>query len=148
MDFLAKAKKLKPKLKERIVSPKSVSVTKDDWMKKGNEFMMDFGEHIVGYITLAFNVKSVCGPAPDSPLEIKFLFAEDKREFEEGEYNGNLSSSWFQHETVHIDDALSPFTLPRRYAFRYVKVIFTTNTEYFVSLKYCNVKAVTSADIQ
>lgn len=148
MDYLKKAKKLMPKLYERIVRPLSDTIPKtDDWMRKDGSFTLDFGEHLVGNITLSVIIKSPCGLIPDSPLHIEFKFAENLLEFDEKPYNGNLSSSWFQTEVVHVDNPLEPFELPRRYAFRYVKVTFLANTEYYVAYKDCFVKAVTSADV-
>lgn len=149
MDFLKKAELLMPTLKERTVRPIAVlGCENKKKMRKGDSIFLDFGEHLVGNLTFSVDIESPCGPVPDSPLRAEFHFAERMPEFEDKPYNGTLSESWIQKEIVNIDYPLFPFELPRRYAFRYVKITFTANTEYSVIYKECFVKAITSADTE
>jgi len=148
MTFLEKATALKPILNTRRVYPLKESVPKEDLkMRCGEGFTLDFGEHLVGHITLFVKCTRAYDSAPDSPLEVHFQFAEVPLEFEEGPYTGSLSSSWFQTETVKIDNPFEPIILPRRYAFRYLKITFPANTGYWASYKDCYVDAITSADV-
>lgn len=143
--YLEKALSLKPLLNKKTVRP--VKVTGEgEWLRDGGSLLLDFGTHLVGRITLALDCRRDDDLSPDSPLLVEFKFAEVLSELEERPYSGGMSRSWFQHETVHIDNPLEAFTLPRRYAFRYAKITFTANTSYSVRYAGCTVTAVTSAD--
>lgn len=144
MDFLRRADALMPQIIKKRVYPLKESEPKDKPMRCGNGFTLDFGSHVVGYLTL--NV--VPDAVPDSPLEIVFRFAEMPFELDDIPYNGGLSSTWMQKETVYIDcPGTDVITLHRRYAFRYVDVRFPGNTAYSVKYvsSYCT--TVSSADI-
>ena len=144
-NFLNKAKALTPKL----ITGRAEARPADYKVYKGQNgvFELDFGHHLVGYVTLYFDVKRGNDNSPDAPLEAVLKFGEIPEETEEFSYTGGLSSSWIQRETVHIDNPLKPYKLPRRYAFRYLKITLTANTSYNVALKKCVVKTVTSADV-
>jgi len=87
----------------------------------GDGFILDFGEHLTGYFT--FSLCSFDIPV-DAPVRLSFVFGETLAEVAEplDPYSGTLSRSWFQDETVNIDDVPQTVRMPRRYAFRYVKV--------------------------
>lgn len=140
--FLKKARKMYPKMYSEEFYPLKETLPGEKWMRCGDSFTLDFGTHIVGYIKL----KVRCDNVPDSPLKVVFRFAEMPFEFEDYPYTGSLSSSWFQEETVHADNPLKEIALPRRYAFRYVKITFPANTGYRVQYEYCTAESVTSAD--
>lgn len=142
--MLEKAKRLYPAFYETECAPLAASEPGEDvWMRNGGNFILDFGTHLVGYVTLTVE----CEHVPDSPLEIVFEFAEDKCEFDTSQYKGGLSSSWIQRETVYSDDPRDPISLPRRYAFRFLKITFPANTAYTVRYISCTARAVTSADM-
>ncbi len=145
MDFLKKAYDLMPVIRESIARPVS-GIPEGRTMRDGDSFMLDFGTHVVGYITLAVNVEKPGGDTADSPLAVEFKFYENLCEDTEEVYTGGMSRSWFQVQTVFADNPYEPLELPRRYAFRYVKITFPANTSYAVSYKDCFVRTVTSAD--
>ena len=142
--WYAKAEQTMPKLFSREVKPVGlVKVVQDTsafqgWralsegeackalgrpMNPGDSFTLDFGEHLVG--TLAFSLVET-RPVIDAPVRLKFIFAEVPLELGEDarkiESLPTLSRSWLQHEVVTIDVVPSEVRLPRRYAFRYVKI--------------------------
>jgi alpha-L-rhamnosidase len=89
--------------------------------KTNDSFTIDFGNHQVGYIDLSI---IPIGSHQDAPLRLKLKFGEMPCEIGESfeNYNGWLSKSWLQEETINIDVLPSNITLRRRYAFRYLRV--------------------------
>ncbi|UJF34516.1 alpha-L-rhamnosidase-related protein [Paenibacillus hexagrammi] len=165
--FVEKAEALLPELQESIVTPKRVIDVIADadafqgWsaeetisleeltgssLGKDDSFILDFGDHQVGYVS--FTVKPVGSP-PDAPLGLKLIFGEMPCEVAESfdSYNGWLSKSWLQEETMYIDILPAEIRLPRRYCFRYMKVmVLDTSRKYTVAFSDIQCKAVTSAD--
>lgn len=96
-------------------------------LKRDDSLIIDFGDHYVGQFKI--NIQHVGSPQ-DAPLALHLKFAEVPAEFSyhAANYNGWLSKSWIQEETIHIDQLPVELRLPRRYAFRYVqlKVIDTS----------------------
>jgi hypothetical protein len=160
------AESLKPKLNETIVLPVSVVKAEADssrylrwkmvkeysaeevktkWFKKGESFIVDFGEHRVGYVS--FKAVGV-GDQFDAPTHLRLTFGEvpgDVAESFEG-YKAWISSSWLPVETIHIDELPSRMELPRRYAFRYMKVeVLDTSSRYAFRMEDLTLKAVSSA---
>jgi hypothetical protein len=61
-------------------------------------------------------------------------------------YNGTLSRAWLQDEVINIDVLPSTVELPRRYAFRFVKVaVVDTSPNYAVRLDRVQATALSSA---
>ncbi|KJD44547.1 family 78 glycoside hydrolase catalytic domain [Paenibacillus terrae] len=124
----------------------SVSTLSQQHYGKGDEFILDFGTHQVGY--LSFSVRPVGSP-PDASLHLKLTFGEMPVEVAEpfSNYTGWISSSWLQEETLYIDVLPGAIQLPRRYSFRYVKFeIKDTSMKYRVAFDDIQIQAVTSAD--
>ena len=163
--WLKKAKENIPVLSETIKQPKEVvNIVKDDaafqgWkvvpaspvrdfykasLKSQSSFIIDFGEHITGYFTFAV---SELNRTPDAPARIKFTFGEVPSELMTPFDNQNtgLSRAWLQDEIVTVMTVPDTITIPRRLAFRYVKVelLHAPNYDFAVSDMSC--KAVTSA---
>ncbi|WP_066052279.1 alpha-L-rhamnosidase-related protein [Robertmurraya korlensis] len=167
--FIQKAESLKPELKSSMVKPERlVEVNLDPsvmhgWkvepassidaldkreFKKGDSFIVDFGDHQVGYLT--FRVRPVGSP-PDAPLKLKLTIGEMPVEMGEPfeNYDGWLSSAWLQEETIFVDVLPETITLPRRYSFRYVKFeVLATSQKYQVMFEDIECRAVTSADLE
>lgn len=165
--FETTANDLKPQLFEEIKKPKQIvtirkntdkihgweAVPESDITKltelsfgKGEKVTLDFGDHIVGYLSLAVNP---VGSPPDAPLHIRFKFGEMPVEIGESSssYDGWISSSWIQEEVFHIDKLPTVFKLERRYSFRYLEIeVLNTSPKYTVSFEDIRVRAVTSAD--
>lgn len=121
----------------------------DDWMsrrlKPGDSFVVDFGEHLVGRLSLRLGERE---RSMDAPCRMKFIFAEVPGELGEPieSYRGGLSRSWFQEEIVNFDFAPMDYTLPRRYAFRYVRVEVLSCPWGKPVLEWMKAVAETSAD--
>ncbi len=113
---------------------------------KGQSVIADFGDHRVGY--LSFEVRPAGSP-PDAPLKLRLTFGEMPVEMAVpfAIYDGSLSSSWLQEETLYVDVLPGKVSLPRRYSFRYVKLeVLDTSPKYRVSFFNLKCMTVTSAD--
>ena len=165
--FLDIAENLKPNLIESIVYPISeIEIVSDknslhgwkvnkigeiDNLKErsfdSNEsFIVDFGDHNVGYLNLKINST---GSPQDAPLRLKLTLGEVPCEIAEPHenYNGWISRSWLQEEIINIDILPCNLTLPRRYAFRYLKIeVIATSQKYNVQFEEISCTAVTSAN--
>ncbi len=164
-DFLAKARALEPKRFERTVCPvKTVELVPRDGdiaaipkshsfdvtapMGRDDEICLDFGEHVVG--TVSFRLTSVGSP-PDAPAFLRLRFAEIPYELaaDVGSVHSEISRSWIQEELLHVDDLPAHVTLPRRYAFRYLRItVEDTSPKYRVVIGDVRCLAVTSADMR
>ncbi|CAM3637338.1 sugar hydrolase [Marinicrinis lubricantis] len=166
-NLVQKAQVLIPSLHESIVRPAQViEVVRDEgafqgWsvhpvdsfeslreksLGKNDSFVLDFGDHQVGY--LALKLRPTGSPA-DAPLRLKLIFGEMPCEIGEDfdDYDGWLSRSWLQDEIINIDVLPCEMKLPRRYAFRYVKIIvMETSVKFNVQFEDIYCTAVTSAD--
>ena len=123
---------------ERVAPAKELS--------RGDNLVFDFGRHLVGRVTLSL---SHAGSHPDAPAFIKLKFAETPGELWEdaSAYDGWLSRSWIQEETLHVDTLPAEVTLPRRYAFRYVKLtVLDTSPKYRLVATGARCVSETSAD--
>jgi alpha-L-rhamnosidase len=163
--WLTIAEATKPKLTETIKKPIGiVSVIKDDavyqgWkvepksaidslyvgsFKKQSGIVLDFGEHLTGFVT--FKIEDLKRVA-DAALRLKFTFAEVPAEaaLPFDPYTGTLSRAWLQDEIVTISEVPNTITIPRRVAFRYVK-IEVLGSSIYSDFKITNIelKATTS----
>lgn len=124
----------------------SVQKWKENSYGKGDSFVLDYGDHQVGYVKLALRST---GSPQDAPLKIKLTFGEMPCEIGEPfeSYNGWLSSSWLQEELLFVDVLPAEIKLPRRYCFRYIKVeVLDTSVKYKVAFDHIICEAVTSGD--
>lgn len=115
-------------------------------LKKGDEIILDFGDHQVGYLNLQLDYE---GSHPDAPVWLRIHFAEQPVELFENakDYHGWISSSWIEEEQIHVDVIPSVVKLPRRYAFRYVKIeILDISSKFSLVVKDAICTAVSSAD--
>lgn len=161
-ELLEHAEDMKPVLHHSIVEPvggfklkERYSPEKEDMtlhriyhlaMGKDENLCLDFGNHFVGYLTLELSYR---GSHPDAPAFLKLKFAESFSELSENSinYDGWLSSGWIQEEYVHVDVLPARITLPRRYAFRYLKItMMDTSPKYKLVVRHAEVMAETSAD--
>lgn len=134
--FLEKAACNEPEIYQKEIQPVRFGVPVPDaskWFKyrfeerqesdsliAGESVYVDFGDHYTGH--LSFQMSEV-GLYPDSPIKVHIKFAENlyELEYDFDSYNDGLVSSWLQEEILYID-APTVVKLPRRYAFRYVKL--------------------------
>ena len=138
--YLLKAKALKPELKKTTVTADCGSVV----LAQGEKTVVDFGTHLVGYLSLKLSYE---GSIPDAPALLRIKFCEIEREIHEdtSDYNGWISKSWIQEEYVHADDIPSVLKLERRYAFRYVLIeVVSVSSKYKLVIDSASATAVTS----
>lgn len=163
--FLHKADQCKPELKSITVFPAAVvDISRNEAgavgiakaapaqsmaarpMKKDEELILDFGTHVVGYLTLRLRAT---GNPQDSPAYLRLKFSEIAREIPErsSDYNGWLSKSWIQEEFLHIDELPAEITLPRRYAFRFLQIqVIDTSPKWQLVVESASCRAVSAVD--
>ena len=164
--WLAQAEDAKPKLIERMVRPVRLVRPVEDpkaflgWrfeaintpeslfrkpLHPGEVFYFDFGDHLTGRFSFRLGryEKYV-----DAPPRIRFVFGEIPAEtILPCGTNGTVSSSWHQDETVTVDLVPSTVEIPRRLAFRYVKMTVEASSPYSdFCLEDLSMRATTSAD--
>ena len=111
--------------------------------RKMRTVTLDFGRHVTGH--LHFRLKTI-GDVMDCPVRLKFTCAEVPSELNEpfDPWKGSLSRAWMQDETftTHVSDR--DLCLPRRVAFRYLKVeLLGGNFDFALDSVRC--EATTSA---
>lgn len=166
--WLKKADEYKPALKETIKHPtgivklekdaaafqgwKAVSAGGMDQLynkpvnKTNSGIVIDFGEHMTGYCT--FTLKTLRGDM-DAPLRLKLTFGEVPAELVTpfDPYPGGLSRAWLQDETVTVSVLPATITIPRRVAFRYVKIEWLGSGGYELGFTDIQFKASTSVTV-
>lgn len=150
-EMLEKAAALAPELHERAVAPVAVRDAGGEayeaaGLAAGDAVVIDFGEHLVGHVSLDLGSR---GSHPDAPAWLRVGFAERLCEFDEKleEYHGWISRGWIQSEEIRVDELPCVLELTRRYAFRYVRVeVVDVSSKYQVVLRGCSAAATTSAD--
>ncbi len=110
----------------------------------GDSFILDFGDHRVGYLSFRMRHDD---RYLDAPVKVRLRFGETAYELSRdfATYHGGLCASWLQDDTVSIDFP-ETVTLPRRYCFRYLEVT-VLSTPRPVRLTDFAVRCVTSADL-
>jgi hypothetical protein len=165
--WLAKAAQATPKLSRTTMKPVAVVKVQKDatsfqgWkmvasgkpdsvcnkpLLPGNSFILDFGQHFAGRLT--FSLRRFDIPV-DAPVRLALLFGEVPAELGASfdPYSGGLARSWRQDEVFNFDDVPQTVTLPRRYAFRYVKVTVVSASTYGkFGFSDIHAEALTSAD--
>lgn len=140
--FLRKAEALKPQLHTRTLTAPGSEMP----LKKGGCLCLDFGEHLVGHVTVKLGFT---GSHPDAPALLRLKFAERLSELGENveDYHGWISASWVQQEQVHVDVLPCTLPLPRRYAFHYVQIeVLDISAKYDLVVESATCEAVSSAD--
>lgn len=112
----------------------------------GEGFILDFGEHLTGQLELSVQAFDI---PVDAPVRLALVFGEVLAEVAEplDSYAGTLARSWLQEEIVNIDEVPQTLRLPRRYAFRYVKVTVASASRHGrFGFSDIHAESVTSAD--
>lgn len=148
MTFIEKADQLKPQLLHTDKKPISVVEVVEEpsafqgfgvkklcdvsfpiTLKSGNSVILDFGEHVVGYVSFKLNFS---GSIPDSPTRLSFLFGELPCEvFYPPEHATGGLKNWLQDDSRAYPFLPCEGRLERRYAFRYMKITRTDNAKGF-----------------
>ena len=143
-EYLEKARALEPRIHTRTVRP--VSGMPGAALHEGESAVLDFGDHCVGHLTLKLGH---AGSHPDAPAWLELKFCESPRELNEtlDGYRGWISKGWVQVERIHVDVLPAVLKLPRRYAFRYVRVdVLALSGKYRLTLEDAWMEETTSAD--
>ena len=156
--LLQKAEALIPELYHSDVQPdsvylgsvpdggESVDQLSEHVLRKGDSVCLDFGTHLVGRITLDLDSE---GSHPDAPAWFSLTFAETLGELREDldAYDGWVSGSWMQREVIHADVLPATMALPRRYAFRYLRItVLDTSPKYALRIRKVLCRTETSAN--
>lgn len=148
MTFIEKADQLKPQLIHTDKKPISVVEVVEEpsafqgfgvkklcdvsfpiTLKSGNSVILDFGEHVVGYVSFKLNFS---GSIPDSPTRLSFLFGELPCEvYYPPEHATGGLKNWLQDDSRAYPFLPCEGRLERRYAFRYMKITRTDNAKGF-----------------
>lgn len=113
----------------------------------GSSFILDFGEHRTGF--LSFRVSGV-GPNIDSPLRLRLIFGEVPGDVAEPfhPYKSILGEGWLPEEVITIDFLPETVRMPRRYAFRYVKIeVVGASTNCAARFEEVHAHAISSATL-
>ena len=114
-------------------------------LQKGETFILDFGGHRTG--NFAFRLVGE-GVSVDAPARLRLTFGEVPGDVAEPlfPYKGTLSSSWLPEETITVDYLPQLVRMPRRYAFRYVKIeVIDTSPNFGVRFFDTHAIALSSA---
>ncbi|PVY40951.1 hypothetical protein [Victivallis vadensis] len=108
------------------------------------EYTFDFGRFCVGFPVLDFEFIGLF----DAPFRLEIKMAETPCELARdfSSYHGDLGRSWLQEALIVEDVAVSTIRLPRRYAFRYLKLRVVGNFTYKVILRNVRCDTVSAAD--
>jgi hypothetical protein len=112
----------------------------------GDSIFYDFGEHVVGYISLSLKTKD--GQQIDGPVQLELVFDEVPSgvAVPHSLYRGWISSAWLQSEIITVDRMPFSIDLPRRYTFRYVRVnVLNGSGSFELMLDKLEATSVTSA---
>ena len=141
--FLEKAGALKPCLHVETVRP--ATGLPEAALSEGDSVVLDFGNHFVGRFSMKLGSR---GSHPDAPAWLRFKFCENARELDETleGYRGWISKGWVQTEETHVDVLPAIISLPRRYAFRYVRIdVLALSSKYRLTLEDVWAETTTSA---
>ena len=114
--------------------------------EEGDSVTLDFGNHYVGYVELELDYE---GDHPDAPVWLRMRFAERELELQRPveDYHGGLSRSWLQQAHVYVDVLPHTLRLPRRYAFRYLKLeVMGMSRRFRLKIRKVSCTAQTAAD--
>ncbi|KAI7763433.1 hypothetical protein LZL87_010498 [Fusarium oxysporum] len=111
---------------------------------KGSEFILNFGIHIVGF--LSFHLDYI-GQNMDAPCRLRFTFGESPLDVTLDMNNVNtwISTAWLPDEIINVDIWPQTINLPRRYSFRYLRVqIIDTSPKFKVSFSNIQCESVSA----
>jgi alpha-L-rhamnosidase len=114
-------------------------------LKRGDSVIVDFEGHRTGF--LSFHLATE-GRDPDAPVRLRLTFGEVPTDVAEPfyPYEGELSEAWLPDEVINVDFLPQSVRMPRRYAFRYVKIeVVDTSPEFRIRIEKLRAHAVTSA---
>jgi len=132
-------------LRFRMETESPASALAGRTLRRGDSVIVDFEGHRTGY--LSFHLATE-GREPDAPVRLRFTFGEVPTDVAEPfyPYKGQLSEAWLPDELINVDYLPQSVRMPRRYAFRYVKIeVLDTSPEFRIRFEDLKAHAVTSA---
>ena len=114
-------------------------------LKKGDSFILDFGGHRTGHFSFDLIGE---GRGVDAPVRLRLTFGEVPTDVAEPlyPYTGQLATGWLPDEVINVDYLPQSVHLPRRYAFRFVKVeVIDTSSTFAVRFQNVRATALTSS---
>jgi alpha-L-rhamnosidase len=111
---------------------------------RGDQLILDFGSHRVGY--LSFHI-GVDGVNIDAPARLRLTFGEIPLDVTEDLHPCNtwISTSWLPDEIINVDWLPAEVNMPRRYSFRFVKIeIIDTSPKFKIRFSDIQVRAVSA----
>jgi hypothetical protein len=111
---------------------------------KGGDFVLDFGIHLVGYLSFRLESRR---DLMDAPCRLRLTFGESPLDVTMGMENVDtwISTSWLPVEIVTVDDCPEYVHIRRRHSFRYLRVeIIDTSPKYHVSFSDVQVRCVSA----
>ncbi|KAL3451482.1 Six-hairpin glycosidase-like protein [Aspergillus insuetus] len=105
---------------------------------RGADFILDFGIHMVGYVSFLLTSS---GEHMDAPCRLRLTFGESPLDVTMGMEGVKtwISTAWLPDEVINIDECPQEVSLKRRYAFRYLRVEVIDTSPKFKVL-FSNVK--------
>ncbi|KAF4120832.1 Bacterial alpha-L-rhamnosidase [Geosmithia morbida] len=100
---------------------------------KGDGFVVDFGIHMVGFLSMKLDAH---GSQMDAPCRLRLTFGETPLDVTRGMDNVKtwISTAWLPDEIINIDMCPEVIRLPRRYSFRFLRVeVIDTSIMFKVS---------------
>jgi alpha-L-rhamnosidase len=128
----------------RAVKQDDVSRISSKSYGRGDQLILDFGSHRVGYFSFHLGVDGV---NIDAPARLRLTFGEIPYDVTEDLHpcKSWISTSWLPDETINVDWVPTEVNMPRRYSFRYVKIeILDTSPKYKVQFSDVKVRAVSA----
>ena len=130
----------------KVVPTAKVESVYDRPLVPGDSFILDFGGHLTGELILSLRAFDI---PVDAPVRLALTFGEVPAEMAEpfDPYAGTLARSWLQDEVINLDEVPGVIRLPRRYAFRYLKVTVVAASRHGrFGFSKIAAEAITSAD--
>src|SRR5689334_14854252 len=116
-------------------------------LKKGDSFTLDFGGHRTGHFSFDLIGE---GRGVDAPVRLRLTFGEVPTDVAEPlyPYTGLLAIGWLPDEVINVDYLPQSVHMPRRYAFRFVKVeVIDTSSTSAVRFRNVRATALTSSGV-
>ena len=126
------------------VTTQSISEFSQTSFGKGDQVILDFGSHRVGYLSFHLGVEGV---NVDAPARLRLTFGEIPYDVTENLHPCKtwISTSWLPDEIINVDWLPADVEMPRRYSFRYLKIeVLDTSPKYKVRFKDVRVRAVSA----
>ena len=138
--FLACAEAQMPRIYKKEIVPSIEMQT----LGIGDSFVIDLGNHYVGYFSFVMGWVKVY---IDAPVRLRVRFAETRRdlEYDYTPYMTRSIGAWLQEDVIHIDFP-GEYKMPRRYAARYIRITVECTTRP-LTLSNFKFTAQTSADV-